>query len=64
MDTTNKTPSRTRYFMTKNQFAASFVRALKHGTRIATGKEKTTGNAREFTKQIRAEIEEDKRAGR
>jgi hypothetical protein len=55
--TTNKAPSRTRYSTTKKEFAASFVRALKHGTRIATDKEKATGNARELIKQIRAEID-------
>jgi hypothetical protein len=47
--------------MSKKQFAASFVRALKHGTRIAEGKEKTAGDARELMNRLRAEIEEDKR---
>jgi hypothetical protein len=55
---------RTVNTMNKKQFAASFVRALKHGTRIAEGKEKTEGSARDFIKQIRAEIEEDEREGR
>jgi hypothetical protein len=50
--------------MTKKQFATSFVRALKHGARIAEGKEKTAGSARDFIKRVRAEVEEDTRAGR
>jgi len=54
--------NQTSDIMTKEQFAASFVRALKHGSKIAAGKEKTT-NARDFIKQIRAEIEEDKLEG-
>jgi hypothetical protein len=47
--------------MSKEQFAASFIKTLKHGTRIAEGKEKTAGNAHELMKRLRAEIEEDKR---
>jgi hypothetical protein len=50
--------------MTKEQFAVSFIRTLKRATRIAEGKEKTAGDARELMKKLRAEIEEDKRAGR
>lgn len=50
--------------ISKEQFADSFIRALNHGARIAAGKEKTAGNARDFIKQVRAEIEEDKRERR
>jgi hypothetical protein len=49
--------------MSKEQFAISFVGALKHATRIAEGKEKTAGDARELMNRLRAEIEEDKREG-
>jgi hypothetical protein len=59
-----RTTDRTSDVMTKKQFAISFIRALKHGTRIAEGKEKTAGDAREFINRVRAEVEEDKRAGR
>ncbi|GHV40080.1 hypothetical protein FACS1894187_20650 [Synergistales bacterium] len=64
MDIMNNTADRTGDTMTKEQFAVSFINALKHGTRIATGKEKTTGAARDFIKKVRAEIEEDKRERR
>jgi len=50
--------------MSKEEFAASFVRALKHGTNIAEGKEKTSGSARDLMNRLRAEIEEDKREER
>ncbi|MDR2615191.1 MAG: hypothetical protein LBC28_01290 [Oscillospiraceae bacterium] len=58
------TTKRTDDSMTKEQFAVSFIRTLKRATRIAEGKEKTAGDARELMKKLRAEIEEDKRAGR
>jgi hypothetical protein len=50
--------------MTKEQFAASFIQALKHGTRIATGKEQTVGDAHELMNRLRSEIEDDKRERR
>ncbi|MDR1328294.1 MAG: hypothetical protein LBK23_01685, partial [Oscillospiraceae bacterium] len=56
-----RTTDRADDVMSKKQFAASFIRALKHGTRIAEGKEKTAGDARELMNRLRAEIEEDKR---
>jgi hypothetical protein len=50
--------------MSKEQFAISFIRTLKYATRIAEGKEKTAGDARELMDRLRAEIEDDKREGR
>jgi len=50
--------------MSKEQFAASLVRILRQGTRIATGEEETAGSAREFMDRLRAEVEGDKREGR
>jgi vacuolar-type H+-ATPase subunit I/STV1 len=47
----------------KEQFSRSFIQALKHGAKIAEGKEKTA-DARGFIRQVRAEMEEDQREGR
>jgi hypothetical protein len=59
----NTTGGRANDIMTKEQFSQSFIQALKHGANIAAGKEKTA-DARDFIKQVRAEIEEDQREGR
>ena len=57
--TRNTTVNQPNDGMSKEQFAVSFICALKHGTRIATGKEKTSGNAHELMNKLRAEIKED-----
>jgi hypothetical protein len=50
--------------MTKDQFTADFIRVLRSGAKIAAGKEKTAGEARDMINKLRAEIEADKREGR